>query len=81
MSLSYSSASFTVTGTTTLSSNIVPTSAITSSETIITFNFSSLITTDLSANSIITITVNAIRNYYSFKPILPILTTYTSDSF
>jgi hypothetical protein len=57
---------------------IIPTSVITSTN-LLTFNFSSLIISDLSAGTIITITINSLRNYYSFKTINSQMTTYSND--
>lgn len=65
---------------TTASQTIIPT-ATTGSTYILTFNFSSLITTDLAAGSIISITVTSLRNYYSFKPVSSQLITYANDGY
>jgi len=59
--------------------NIVPTVTTSSGNNVFTFNFSSLITSDLPANTVITITINSLRNYYSFKPVYSQLTTFASD--
>jgi hypothetical protein len=65
---------------TTASQTIIPT-ATTGSTYLLTFNFSSLITTDLAAGSIITITITSLRNYYSLRPVSSQLITYANDGF
>lgn len=68
------------TNVTTSSQTIIPT-ATTASTYLLTFNFSSLITTDLAAGTTITITITSLRNYYSFKPVYSQLITYSSDGY
>lgn len=57
------------------------TSVISGSFNIITFNFStvSAVNSDQPAGTLFTITVTSIKNYYSFKPIYPLLKVYASD--
>lgn len=69
------------TSVTTASQTITPTSTISGSLNIITFSFATSVTTTLNAGSVFTIVINSLRNYYSFKPITPQLTTYSSDTF
>jgi hypothetical protein len=68
------------TNATTSTQTIIPT-ATTSSTYLLTFNFSSFITTDLAAGCIITITITSLRNYYSFKPVNSQLITYSNDGY
>lgn len=77
--------SFTVknsaTNITSSSQSITPTAIINGTTNYLYFNFTGLITTNLAAGSIITIIINSLRNYYSFKPVKPQLTTYSSDGY
>lgn len=57
------------------------TSVLSGSFNIITFNFSSVsaVAADQPAGTVFTITVTSIKNYYSFKPVYPLLKVYASD--
>ena len=68
-----------VSGPITADQNIIPTVTTSSGNNVFTFNFSSLIISDLPANTIITITISSLRNYYSLKPVYSQMTTYASD--
>jgi len=67
--------------TITTSQTLPTTSTLIGSNTVVIFNFSNLVTVDLSSGVLFTIIVNSIQNYPSFKPINPILSTYTSDNY
>lgn len=67
--------------TNSTSTTLAPTSIVSGTNTIITLNFSNLVTSDISAGNIFTITINSIKNYKSFKTIYPQLTSYTNDGY
>lgn len=62
------------------SQTVTPSSVVGSISNVLTFNFSSLINSDLPAGTIITINLTSIRNYYSFKTVYAQMATFSSDA-
>jgi uncharacterized NAD(P)/FAD-binding protein YdhS len=53
----------------------------TASTNTLLYNFSNVITSDLAANTIVTITIDSLQNYPSFKPINSQIKSFSNDGY